>query len=331
MDGLPRTFTDLVGCRLPLQLAPMGGGAGTPELAVAVCRAGGLGMVSASHLVPLTDQLRVLESAGATPAGVGFFGWELAHTEADLELAASRARVVDVFWGVPDTTVVELVHRNDALMLCQVGSLTEALAAVDSGCDAVVAQGVEAGGHVRGTTPLLALLDEVVAHVPVPVVAAGGIATSRRVREVLSAGASAVRVGTRLLATNESAAHPDYLAALVAARGSETELTTAFHLGWEDAPHRVLRSAIRAAAAAKGTNGAVGETAIGGQSWAVPRWSSQPPSTFCTGDIAAMAMYAGMSVDDVDDVAPAADIVARLFDLSPGAGDATASAGRTSP
>src|SRR5436190_18922002 len=243
---MPTAFTELVGSRLPLQLAPMGGGVGTPELALAVCRAGGLGMVSSTYFQPLEDQLRFLGQEAAAPYGVGFFAFALPRRTAELELAASRARVVDVFWGEPDPAAVARIHAGGALALWQVGSYDEAAAAADAGCDVVVAQGVEAGGHVRGTTPLLALLDEVLSRIEVPVVAAGGISSAARVREVLAAGAAGVRVGTRLLATTESAAHPDYVAALLAAGGDDTELTTAFEVGWPDAPHRVIRGALTA-------------------------------------------------------------------------------------
>jgi hypothetical protein len=195
---LPAAFTELVGCRLPVQLAPMGGGVGGPELAVAVCRAGGLGMLSASHPMPVADQLRQVRAQTAAPVGVGFFTFDLPARMADLETAASLARVVDLFWGDPDAAVVERIHAGGALAFWQVGSCEEATAAADAGCDAVVAQGVEAGGHVRGTTPLLELLEQVVARAPVPVVAAGGIAAADRVRHVFAAGASAVRVGTRI-------------------------------------------------------------------------------------------------------------------------------------
>src|SRR5262249_29699656 len=136
--------------------------------------------------------------------------------------AARAARVVDVFWGDPDPEVVARIHAGGALAFWQVGSTEEARAAAGAGCDAVVAQGVEAGGHVRGTTPLRKLVDEVTAAIDVPVVAAGGIATGRSMRACLDAGAAAVRVGTRLLATAESGAHPDYLAALIAAGADDT-------------------------------------------------------------------------------------------------------------
>jgi nitronate monooxygenase len=307
---LPAAFTEMVGCRLPVQLAPMGGGVGGPELAVAVCRAGGLGMLSASHPMPVADQLRQVRAQTAAPVGVGFFTFDLPARMADLETAASLARVVDLFWGDPDAAVVERIHAGGALAFWQVGSCEEATAAADAGCDAVVAQGVEAGGHVRGTTPLLELLEQVVARAPVPVVAAGGIAAADRVRHVFAAGASAVRVGTRLLATRESAAHPDYLRALLAASGRDTELTTAFGVGWEDAPHRVLRVALHAAATAPDP---VAHAAFLGQEWDVPRYATQPPSTSCSGHVAAMAMYAGTGVEHITAVSSAAEVIEQLL------------------
>jgi nitronate monooxygenase len=310
MATVPTSFTELVGCRRPLQLAPMGGGVCGPELAVAVCNAGGLGMISAAHLAPLAEQIRVVDEGTRAPYGVGFFAWDLPARTADLEFAIGQARVIDMFWGPPDPTIVGRIHTGGALALWQVGSRDEALAAADAGCDAVVVQGVEAGGHVRGTTPLARLLDEVVPVVTVPIVAAGGIATATDVRRVFDAGASAVRVGTRLLATRESAAHPDYLAALVAASGADTELTTAFSGGWEDAPHRVLRAAIAAAEAAPDP---VAEAAFGESRAPIPRWSAMPPSRDCDGQVTAMAMYAGMGVDAVTDIRPAADVVDELM------------------
>jgi len=287
----------------------MGGGVAGPELAVAVCETGALGMLSSAHSMPLSEQIAYVEKHTSTPYGVGFFAWDLSAREADLELAAQHARVIDVFWGVPEKTVIDRIHRTGALAFCQVGSRDEALAAVDAGCDAVVLQGVEAGGHVRGTTPLHELLD-VIPDLNVPVVAAGGIATADAVRRAFDAGASAVRVGTRLLASTESAAHPDYLAALVAASGGDTELTTAFHVGWEDAPHRVLRSAITAAEAASDP---VGHVSYGESRWPVGKFSAMPPTDTCDGAVTAMAMYAGLGVDAVTDIRPAAEIIRELI------------------
>ncbi|MGH3519469.1 MAG: NAD(P)H-dependent flavin oxidoreductase [Haloechinothrix sp.] len=266
---LTTSFTQLVGCRQPIQLAVMGGGAGTPGLAVAVSEAGGLGMLSSSFPQPVSEQLAWARERTDQPLGVGFFGFDLPAKVAELELAA-----------------------------------------VDAGCDAVVAQGVEAGGHVRGTTPLIDLLDQVMPVLGVPVVAAGGIASGRAMAMALRAGASAVRVGTRFLATPESGAHPDYVAALLTAAAEQTMRTTAFGRGWPDAPHRVLRAAYDAAAAL--TTEVVGCARFGDKRWDVARWSAQPPTTFMTGDIAAMAMYCGMGVADVTDICPASEIVDRM-------------------
>jgi NAD(P)H-dependent flavin oxidoreductase YrpB (nitropropane dioxygenase family) len=243
---------------------------------------------------------------------VGFLAFDVPKRLAELELAAGQSRVVDVFWGDPDPVVVERIHDGGALAFWQVGALDEGLAAVDAGCDAVVAQGVEAGGHVRGTTPLLIMLEQLVPALAVPVIAAGGIATGRAfAAAALNAGAAAARVGTRLLASAESGAHPDYVAALISASRDDTVLSTAFGRDWADAPHRILRTAVARAAADEGD--VVGQAAYGDQRWDVMRWSSQPPTLFITGEVGAMAMYAGCGTGDVADAPRAAGIVDNMM------------------
>ena len=178
-------------------------------------------------------------------------------------------------------------------------SVDEAKAAVDAGCRYVIAQGVEAGGHVRGHVPLAELLPAVRAAVDVPVVAAGGIGDAAAVRAAIALGADAVRVGTRFVATRESYAHPAYIDALVAADSDDSVLTEAFAVGWPDAPHRVLRSAIDAATAAP--TDIVGETVPqGGKVTPMPRFGISSPTRDTTGDIGAMALYAGRSVGSVE-------------------------------
>jgi NAD(P)H-dependent flavin oxidoreductase YrpB (nitropropane dioxygenase family) len=304
-------FTTLVGCRVPIQLAVMGGGTGTPELAVAVSRAGGLGMLSSTFPLSVGEQLSWVQARTQEPVGVGFFAFDVANRLEELELAAGQARVVDLFGGDPDPTVVERIHDGGALALWQVGSRDEGLTAGDAGCDAVVAQGVEAGGHVRGTTPLLTLLEQIVPALGVPVIAAGGIATGRALAAALNAGAAGGRVGTRFVASAESGAHPDYVAALLSASQDDTVRTTAFGRDWPDAPHRVLRTAVEAAAAGEGD--VIGRAAYGDRRWEVIRWSSQPPTVFITGDVGAMAMYAGCGTGDIADVASAAGIVDKMM------------------
>ncbi|HET6810853.1 MAG TPA: nitronate monooxygenase [Acidimicrobiales bacterium] len=306
-------FTELVGCRAPLQLAGMGE-VGTPELAAAVSGAGGLGMIGVGG-DPLVQRLDALERLGRPPWGVNFLGPFLDVSE--LELAAARSRVIEIFWREPDAALVGRIHSAGALASWQVGSLGEARAAAEVGCDMVVAQGVEAGGHVRGTVPLLALLDAVLGAIgeSTVVVASGGIGSARSVAAALAAGADAVRVGTRFVASAESRAHPEYKRALVDAAAGETVLSDEYgrETGWPDAPNRVLRRAYERAAAAEPM---VGRMHLPGRDEPVPipRFSPLPPTDACEGEITAMALYAGESVGAVRDVRPAAEIVRELLE-----------------
>jgi nitronate monooxygenase len=146
--------------------------------------------------------------------------------------AAAEADLVVTFWGPPR-------RRTDKAWVHQCGSVEEARAARAAGADGVIVQGVEAGGHVRGTEPATALLERTRAALPAayPVLSAGGLANAADVRERLDAGATAVVLGTRFLMTEESSAHPAYKQRLMEAR--ETVLTELFGLSWP-APHRVL-------------------------------------------------------------------------------------------
>src|SRR3989442_1397822 len=145
-----------------------------------------------------------------------------------LEVAASRAPVVEFFYEQPDAELVEIAHAGGALVSWQLGSAAEATAAERAGCDLIVAQGTEAGGHVRGKIGLLALLGEVLPSVKVPVVAAGGIGTGRAMAAALAAGASAVRVGTRFVAAEEARTPTASVDKALAAEAKGTILTEAF-------------------------------------------------------------------------------------------------------
>ena len=266
-------FTRLVGCDLPLQLAVLGG-IGTTELAAEVAAAGGLGMVPGGVDLPGSS----LGSIGA--------GFIMAFAPpADVVTAAARqCRVVDFHYGRPSDEYVRAVHRGGALCSWQVGSVEEALAAERAGCDFVVAQGREAGGHVRGAMRRDDIVAAVLDAVSIPVVAAGGIATP-----------DAVRIGTCFVAAEESAAHPVYKAALLAASGpQDTVLTTHFGQDWPDAPHRVLTASLARAEA-------TGNRRI------------DPPSRNTTGDVSDMAMYAGEGVGAIREVRPAREIARDLM------------------
>ena len=305
-------FTELVGCRHPVQQAAMAGTA-VPALAGAVGRAGGLGMLCEFDVDPASVRMSAaLGIAGHGKVGMGFFGHLLHDDLETFEVAAARLRVVEIFWSFPQANVVARARASgDALVAWQVGSFDEALAAEDAGCDFVILQGVEAGGHVRGVDRRNELLRAVVARVSIPAVAAGGIATASDAARLIAAGAAAVRVGTAFVATEESGAHPAYVKALIAARsGEDTVVTTAFARGWPDAPHRVLLSALAAAEAFEGDH--VGDSGPPGSRHAVPRFSVEPPTRYTDGHIEAMALYAGTGVGQVTGVRSAADVIAEL-------------------
>jgi NAD(P)H-dependent flavin oxidoreductase YrpB (nitropropane dioxygenase family) len=224
--------------------------------------------------------------------------------------AAASVRVVDFFYTDPDAALVEIVHRQGALACWQVGSKEEAAAAVAAGCDFIIAQGIEAGGHVRGQIGMLALLSEVLDTVDVPVLAAGGIGTGRAMAAALAAGADGVRIGTRLIAAEEAEAHPTYVKALIAARPQDTIYTEAFPGSWPiNAPHRVLRSCLEAAEAFQGEVVGEGIDYLTGEQFPLKRFGTRAVTKSYTGTIEAMWLAAGESVGGVKKIASAADIM----------------------
>ncbi|MGK5114247.1 NAD(P)H-dependent flavin oxidoreductase [Geodermatophilus sp. CPCC 205506] len=220
-------FTELTGCSVPVQQAPMGA-VSPPALAAAVAEAGGVGTLSSLRMT--ADQVvRGIDEARRATAGVLAVNVLTADVDEDVVAAAAeRVRLVDFFWLDPRPDLVELAHRGGALVGWQVGSVEEARAATDAGSDVVTVQGTEAGGHVRGSRPLRPLLAEVLAAVDVPVLAAGGIASGPALAAVLADGADGARIGTLFVATEESAAHPDYKRAVVDASSGSAVVTGAF-------------------------------------------------------------------------------------------------------
>jgi nitronate monooxygenase len=220
---------DFRGLSAPIVQAGMGAVA-RHELAAAVSAAGGLGTIGGAR-GRIAQELAAARKLTGRPIAVNLVLPLLRPGDVQ---AAAEADVIVTFWGEPRRLAAGTwVH--------QCGSVQEAQAAEAAGADAVIAQGVEAGGHVRGTTPLLELIERVRAAVKVPVLAAGGIVDQPGVREALDAGAVAAVLGTRFLLSEESRAHPDYK--LRCLQADRTILTELFGLGWAEAPHRVVPNA----------------------------------------------------------------------------------------
>src|SRR5207249_202279 len=142
-----------------------------------------------------------------------------------------KVPVLILFWGDPKP-FVDKARRAGTKVILQCGSVEEAKAASAAGVDAVMIQGVEAGGHVRGTTALSISLPAVVEAVkPLPVIAAGGVADGRGLVAALDLGAEAVSIGTRFLCSDEASAARAYKERLVAASAEETVHTLLFDIG----------------------------------------------------------------------------------------------------
>jgi NAD(P)H-dependent flavin oxidoreductase YrpB (nitropropane dioxygenase family) len=213
----------------PIVQAGMGGGLSRHELAAAVSEAGGLGTIAVSGAAAIRREVAAARKLTGRPIAVNIL---LPFARRDWFEAAMEADAVVTFWGRPR-------RRTAGVWLHQCGSLAEARAAHAAGADALIVQGVEAGGHVRGTAPALELFERVSGALPAgfPVLLAGGIATREDVVRALDAGAVAAVAGTRFLLADESRAHPEYRRRLLAADG--TLLTELFGAGWP-APHRVI-------------------------------------------------------------------------------------------
>ncbi|MCV7097484.1 hypothetical protein AWC13_18690 [Mycobacterium kubicae] len=291
------------------------------ELAAAVSEAGGLGTIAGAR-APIADEVAAARRLTGRPIAVNLLLPFVRRGDVE---AAAAADVVVTFWGAP-----RRLAANTWIHQC--GSVDEAKAAAAAGADGVIAQGVEAGGHVRGTTPALELLEQVRKAVTIPVLVAGGIVDVHGVREALEAGATAVVVGTRFLLSEECRAHPEYKKRCLEA--SETVLTELFGLGWPDAPHRVIPNAATRrwlGSDARGphwlrlgnriTSRLANSMPAAAQNRAVraqlPPWLpyaiAQPPADDQPAELVdSRPLYAGENVGRINDIRPAGELVRLL-------------------
>lgn len=312
-----RVLCDLLGIEVPVVQAPI---AVSPALTAAVANAGGLGMLPLSWLAPGQVRDVIAETRKQTSGALAVnlvLEWDPGER---LEIALEAGvRAVSFFWGDP-TPYADIVHATGAVMLSTVGTADEARRAVAAGVDVVVAQGVEAGGHVWGEVSTMALVPAIADAVPgTPVIAAGGIADGRTLAAALCLGASGVWLGTRFVASEESPMAAVYKEAIVNADAEDTVHCSLFDRDWPAAPHRVLRnSTVRhweaagrpAHGARPGEHDVVAHLADG---TAVQRYSDANPEAGATGDLEALALYAGQSVGLINQVDTVDTIIRTLI------------------
>ena len=317
---LSTAFTTLFGVEHPIALAPMGGSAGG-ELAAAVSRGGGLGLLGAGGGDPdwLARELPIVAGAGK-PWGVGFQTWAAGAAVIEQTLEYGPAAVMFSF-GDP-SPYTERVREAGAAVIIQVTDLDEAGQAVELGADVIVAQGTESGGHGgrhgRSTLPFVPVVVDMAEGVPV--LAAGGIADGRGVAAVLALGAAGAVIGTRFQATAESLVDPATAKALVDGRGQDTER------------NRILDIARSSRWPSKYTARTLGHPYLDRWRGRETELAADPAAArlayqadVASGNVPAQPVWAGEGVDLVTDLPPAAELVATLASE---AGQALARAGR---
>ncbi|MBJ6125561.1 NAD(P)H-dependent flavin oxidoreductase [Microvirga splendida] len=269
-----RRIQDLFGIELPIIQAPMAGSVGS-EMVVAVSEAGGLGSLPCAMLSPeqMRTELGIIRQRTSRPINLNFFchnppqadpareaAWKRRLESYYVELgldprtpapAAARApfdsamcdlveefapEVVSFHFGLPERSLLERVRATGAKIISSATTVEEARWLEDKGCNAVIAQGYEAGGHrglflsqdITTQAGTMALVPQVVDAVAVPVIAAGGIADARGIAAAFALGASAVQIGTAYLFCPEAKVGPLHREALRRAKDNDTVLTDVF-------------------------------------------------------------------------------------------------------
>jgi enoyl-[acyl-carrier protein] reductase II len=322
-------FTQEYGLDLPFASAGMGFYA-LPQLTAAVSNAGGLGVlgVSPAPAPAMAEMVRAVKGMTSRPFGVDLVVAQTAlgpaTTQEHIDICVrERIPVVVFFWTPPPAPWVEALHRAGCKVWMQVGSVRAARAAAEAGIDAIVAQGAEGGGHNKSAAGLVALLPAVVdAVAPRPVLAAGGIADGRGVAAALALGAEAVWVGTRLLASVEAYAHPDFKQRLMASSCDDVTRTSIFGPEWPNEPMKVLRN--RVVGEWQGRDDrtppppqppqVIGQTLLGQQPYPMPKFSAVLPTPDTTGDLEEMCLPAGEGVGMCRRILPAAEIITEMME-----------------
>lgn len=325
VDGRKRIRTplcSLLGCDVPILLAGMGGVARW-ELAAAVANAGGfpaLGMVRESPEL-ISSEVRALQAATDRSFAVNLIPAATAPDLLDTQIGQCLDLGVGAFsffWDVVSETVSR-VKDEGALVIYQVGTAEQARKAEDAGADVIVAQGIEAGGHVHGRIGSFALAETILQNTRLPVVISGGIASGRGLASALALGAQGVQCGTAFLATGESFAHTEHKQRVVESDGSNTVLTDVFVLNWpKGAAVRVIENSITRA---------LDGNLFGHDPATMPReaiaqdgdqeryrYSTDSPLRTTTGDLEAMPYFAGQGAGLINGVVSAGERVEQMID-----------------
>lgn len=301
--SLNTELTRRLGLRVPVIAAPLGYGS-TPPFVGTLTRHGSLGFVGLSH-VHEEDIRATLSEYISACGGADRFGINLTliSDQANrLDAALDMGCKVLSLWQGDIAPYVRRAKNSGATVFWTVAGPEDAAQAADLGVDFIVCQGREAGGHVIGEAPIMALLPAVVdAAGSVPVVAAGGISDGRGLAAALCLGACGVWLGTRFVASSESGNHSGHKHLITKSAFTDLVETTLFDGNWPDSPHQVLRSPTltawqAAGSPAPGVRPGEGDE-IGHHPDGSPmlRYDVAEPWEGMDGDWSAAALYAGAS------------------------------------
>lgn len=309
-NALHTPLCDLLGCRYPVLQAGMGGVARS-GLVAAVSEAGGFGCLGMVRESPelIAREIEAVRVKTSLLFGVNLIpsatDTALFNEELDVCIEAGITTMV-YFWDI----VPEAIERAKAAgmnVLYQVGSVDDARRAVTAGADAIIAQGVEAGGHVMGNVSSLVLLPQIVKAVDVPVIGSGGFASGASLVAALALGAQGIHCGTSFLATEESFAHDLHKKRVTQASSEQTVHTDAYAINWpKGSPVRVIGNQM--------TEG-LGTQLFGHDPADIKRdriaeeegrpiylWSTDSPLQSMTGELDRLAMFAGQVSGQIDHI-----------------------------
>jgi enoyl-[acyl-carrier protein] reductase II len=339
-DRLSTRLTRAYGLTYPIVGAGIGFHA-LPRLVAAISNAGGLGVLGGSPQTPPGLAALIRQTKELTPRSFGvdlvntqlFGGTVPSITDDHIDVCvAEGVKIVVFFWNTPTAAWVAKLHASGAKVWMQVGSVEGARQAAAVGVDVIIAQGKEAGGHVRGAaaedagggvaTSLARLLPDVIdAVAPRIVLAAGGIADAHTLKKALELGADGAWVGTRMMASTEAYCHDEFKRRIVAAGKGDTVITTMFGPEWPGAPLRAIRNRVVNEWAGREDQipvpppppATIGTTLLFGSPYAMPKFSVILPTPDASGDFEEMCMPAGsVSAPLVKSVKPAAEIIAEM-------------------
>jgi nitronate monooxygenase len=319
-QGLYTPLCDLLGCSYPILQAGMGGVARS-ELVAAVSQAGGygfLGMVRETQDL-IAGEIEAVRARTERPFGVNLIPAATDPALLEAELAVCFEKQVHslcFFWDV-HADVIARAKTAGCRVLYQVGSVEDAMTAEKAGADVVIAQGFEAGGHVRGTVSSLVLLPQVVRAVSVPVVASGGFASGESLIAALALGAQGIHCGTAFLATEESFAHAYHKNRVIRARSGDTVHTDAFAINWPaKSPVRVISNSLTEELGRDllrhDPDDILREEIASEEGRPIYKFSTDSPLRTTIGNLECMALFAGQVAGAIESIPSAAARLAQI-------------------